>query len=585
MAAPVGPSHPGWDLADDGLPDRHLIDEDWDDPEFVRERELPPTRAELEVMFPEWFGEPGPRADDDGIGWTVPGVGDDDGSEADRLSPGSAAALAETAYAVRALRLAQARCYRALHILQHSDAPSESGYRYLSRLLEDHVRLSPDEARRLARHAEALTQAVSPTGASVPAQLPATAASVHDGVIGDGHVEVIRRTMTTLNAVVPALGEDVLATTEAQLADLAATHSPAQLNKAVQTILTRLDPDGTAPDDDPPPENELLWSRRKDGSLRGTFTYRDPADAEFLLTALDSATPPPESSVLAEADGRGPAGEHGERGESPDAHARRTVGARRAQALLDLAGEAYTRGGLTVTDREPASDDAAAFDDAAFDDGVPASGEDVRTDDGREDAGAEGLFAPDAGSDKPGGNRRESEGGERIALSLTVDFESLRRRLDEEPTHGSGGLTLALLGENTYIRPETARKLACDAELIPAVMGSAGAPLDVGRKHRIVPPHIRHALYLRDHHCAHPGCRRRARRCHAHHLLPWIDGGETCLRNCVLLCSYHHGLQHRSGWEIVMIDGMPWFRPPRWLDPAQRLRHNRPWQGPASAAA
>jgi hypothetical protein len=288
--------------------------------------------------------------------------------------------------------------------------------------------------------------------------------------------------------------------------------------------------------------------------------------------------------VLADADGRGPVGEHGERGESPDAHALRTLGERRAQALLDLAGEAYTRGGLTVTDQESTDGDTSTGDDA--DAGATTStGEDAGAGDD-DDVGR--PFAAEAGDDgkptPPAWNRRESEGGERIALTLTVDFETLRRRLDEQPTREPDGPDLALLGENTYVRPETARKLACDAELIPAVMGSAGQPLDVGRKHRIVPPHIRRALYLRDHHCAHPGCRRRARKCHAHHVLHWLDGGETCLLNCVLLCSFHHGLQHRSGWEIVMIDGMPSFRPPRWLDPAQRLRHNRPWLDVTTAA-
>ena len=119
---------------------------------------------------------------------------------------------------------------------------------------------------------------------------------------------------------------------------------------------------------------------------------------------------------------------------------------------------------------------------------------------------------------------------------------------------------------------------ACDAEIIPAVLGTRSEVLDLGRKARIVPPHVRRALYLRDRHCAHPGCRRRPRKCHAHHIRHWIDGGETAPENCVLLCSYHHTLVHHSGWEILMIDGLPWFRPPVWLDPNQQLRHNRPWQ-------
>jgi len=62
-----------------------------------------------------------------------------------------------------------------------------------------------------------------------------------------------------------------------------------------------------------------------------------------------------------------------------------------------------------------------------------------------------------------------------------------------------------------------------------------------------------------------------------HHITHWADHGETCLENCVLLCSYHHTLIHHSGWEVHMIDGLPWFTPPAWLDPRRRPRHNRPW--------
>ena len=62
-----------------------------------------------------------------------------------------------------------------------------------------------------------------------------------------------------------------------------------------------------------------------------------------------------------------------------------------------------------------------------------------------------------------------------------------------------------------------------------------------------------------------------------HHITHWADHGETCLTNCVLLCSYHHTLIHHSDWHVHMIDGLPWFTPPAWLDPQRRPRHNRPW--------
>src|SRR3954469_25773533 len=226
------------------------------------------------------FREPGEaECCEPGALWAVPGVagdGDGDGgSGAGGLSRAGAAALAETAAAWQALRRAQARCYAALTALEDCDAVGESGYRSTSRLLTDHVRIDPSEGLRLARHARALATTLTPTGAAVPAVLPATAEKVTAGAIGPGHVEVIRTTMRRLSAV-DGLEPDVLATTEAELAELAVTHSPAALAEAAAAILALLDPDGAAPDDTPPPDNELHYTRRRDGHLVGKFAYRDP---------------------------------------------------------------------------------------------------------------------------------------------------------------------------------------------------------------------------------------------------------------------------------------------------------------------
>jgi hypothetical protein len=298
--------------------------------------------------------------------WAVPGIcaadADAEGGDSGggRLSRATLAALAETAAAWEALRRVQARCYRALTALEACDAVGETGYRSTSRLLTDHVRVDPAEGLRLARHARALTGSVSPTGAAVPAELPATAEQVTGGVIGPGHVEVIRTTMRRL-AAVPGLAPDVLITTEAELAGLAALHSPAGLAQAAAAILALLDPDGAAPDDQPPPDNELHYLRRRNGHLVGKFTYRDPAAAEHLHTALTAATPPADP-VPGPVDGE-------PRGESFGTQAARTLPERRAHALLDLAGEALTRG-LNTDDPARDSDTTSAglFDDTTDDD-------------------------------------------------------------------------------------------------------------------------------------------------------------------------------------------------------------------------
>ncbi len=603
--------------------------------------------------------------DADQPGWAVPGLGSvEDGGG---LSARSAAVLAETAAAASAVRLAQARFYRALAALEASEAVAESGYRHTSRLLAEHVRLDTAEATRLARHAHSLTPAVSPTGAEVPAALPATANHVHAGVIGPGHVEVIRRTMARLAAVTPALAEHVLATTETELAELATTRTPAALAEAATAILALLDPDGTAPDDQPPPENELHYLRRRNGSLVGRFTYRDPAAADTLHTALTVATPPPDPIPDPTAEQRAGTAP---RGYSAEAYASQTLPERRAHALLDLAGEALTHGlnipdhsepgdrpgddddedttswGLFPDHDPPAPPDDTAHHDSHGDDPNDADTNDADTNDadtnnadtnvdgnGNGDTGgderaddqagcpadaADGAAQPPpddppppepppaGGAAPPRWTRADLEGGERVALTLTLNYDTLRAALTTGPhrdghcrcassSAGSGssgrdpgdGFTgrLALLGENTWIRPGTARRLACDAELIPVVLGSKGEVLDLGRKNRLVSLALRRAVIHRDRHCAHPGCRRRARRCQVHHIQAWADGGETCLQNCVLLCSYHHSLVHHSDWQIHMIDGLPWFTPPAYIDPQRRPRHNRPWQPHTEAAA
>ncbi len=84
--------------------------------------------------------------------------------------------------------------------------------------------------------------------------------------------------------------------------------------------------------------------------------------------------------------------------------------------------------------------------------------------------------------------------------------------------------------------PDVIRRLACDAEIIPAVLGTRSEVLDVGRLHRLVTPALWVALVLRDRHCTFPACTRPPVMCHAHHLLPWSTGGTTTLDNLALLC-------------------------------------------------
>ena len=126
------------------------------------------------------------------------------------------------------------------------------------------------------------------------------------------------------------------------------------------------------------------------------------------------------------------------------------------------------------------------------------------------------------------------------------------------------------------VSAETSRRLTCDASVIVLHEDGDGSVLDIGRKTRTVPASIRRALTARDRRCRFPGCT--ARRCDAHHLVHWADGGATALDNLVLVCRRHHRLVHKGGFGVERNDdGDVMFRRPdgRRVEVSPALR----WSG------
>ncbi|RSN33390.1 HNH endonuclease [Amycolatopsis sp. WAC 01416] len=154
--------------------------------------------------------------------------------------------------------------------------------------------------------------------------------------------------------------------------------------------------------------------------------------------------------------------------------------------------------------------------------------------------------------------------GYRTLLHVTIGLDELKS--------GLGTACLDFVGTMTA---REARLAACDCLMLPVVMSAAGEPLDVGRLRRFVTPGQRRALNIRDGGCAFPGCHRRPKNCHAHHIHHWADGGPTDLRNLVLLCGFHHRLIHHGDWQVHMAaDGIPEFIPPQYRDPLRKPRRN-----------
>lgn len=152
-------------------------------------------------------------------------------------------------------------------------------------------------------------------------------------------------------------------------------------------------------------------------------------------------------------------------------------------------------------------------------------------------------------------------------LLVTVSLDELRAATST----GAGGTTL----DGMALSAMALRRLACDSEVIPAVLGSQSQILDVGRASRLVTAALWLALVLRDQHCAFPGCRRRPEACEAHHIVHWAEGGTTALANLILLCRHHHTVVHRTPWTVAIDPetGRPVWTPPPHEDDSGRCTY------------
>jgi hypothetical protein len=146
--------------------------------------------------------------------------------------------------------------------------------------------------------------------------------------------------------------------------------------------------------------------------------------------------------------------------------------------------------------------------------------------------------------------------GTAVTMVVNIDYDTL--------VSGIGAATID--GIDTPISAATARRLACDAEVLPRVFGGPSEKLDLGRTERLFSRAQRRAIAYRDGGCTWPGCTAPPGWCEVAHIVAWLLGGPTDLDNGILLCPFHHRRFDRDGWGFEWRDGMPWFIPPPWLD-------------------
>jgi hypothetical protein len=116
--------------------------------------------------------------------------------------------------------------------------------------------------------------------------------------------------------------------------------------------------------------------------------------------------------------------------------------------------------------------------------------------------------------------------------------------------HLCDGLAGAGLDTGTRIGAGEARRLACNAGIIPTVLGANSEVLDLGRERRLHTKAQRNALALTHDTCAAEGCERPFAWCEIHHPHPWSQGGRTDLDNALPLCGHHHRRAHDDRYNL-----------------------------------
>jgi hypothetical protein len=121
-------------------------------------------------------------------------------------------------------------------------------------------------------------------------------------------------------------------------------------------------------------------------------------------------------------------------------------------------------------------------------------------------------------------------------IVVTLDLDTLR-----------GKLKAAGLDTGDLVSAAQARRLACNAGLVPTALSGQGQPLDLGRQKRLFSEGQRLAGATMFTTCAAEDCDVPYAWTELHHRRPWARGGSTDLADMVPLCGYHHRRLHAGG--------------------------------------
>jgi hypothetical protein len=132
----------------------------------------------------------------------------------------------------------------------------------------------------------------------------------------------------------------------------------------------------------------------------------------------------------------------------------------------------------------------------------------------------------------------------RAEVSVVIDLKTLQSGIHRQ--------SIIHTGTDVDLPIETIRRIACEAKIIPVVLGGDGVVLDLGRSNRLASRQQRRALESMHKTCAIPDCQVPVAQCQPHHINFWHLGGPTDMDNLVPLCAQHHRLVHEGGWKLTL---------------------------------
>ncbi|VXB33344.1 HNH endonuclease signature motif containing protein [Nocardioides sp. AX2bis] len=113
-------------------------------------------------------------------------------------------------------------------------------------------------------------------------------------------------------------------------------------------------------------------------------------------------------------------------------------------------------------------------------------------------------------------------------------------------------LGTATLDDGTPMTAAQAMRLACEARIIPVVLGGNGEVLHQGKARRKYTAAQTYAMHARDKSCTAKGCDWPPGLCHAHHDTMFSKGGKTDIEDGRLLCPHHHARAHDPAYDMTI---------------------------------